>query len=272
MDLFDGHAVTQWLFDYFTDLSCEAVKAYCEAGVDQIHLGDDVASQIGLMLSKDMWLEHLKPRMQRVMDTIRTHQRKPTWVSYHSDGDLTDLVDEVIDLGVDILNPVQPECMDLDATFERFGDRIAFFGGIGTQTTMPFGSPDDVRDAVAKLADAARNGCAVIAAPTHVLEPDVPDENIDALIEAVNETKLNAAVPGVVLTGGEPPRSAPKLHASGGGVARLCAVRSRRRERRCYAHRVLLPGQADRPAGRERATQGGVCSRRNSASYGFTWL
>lgn len=192
-DLLDEHPVTTWLFDYFTERSCEAMRAFCEAGIDVIHLGDDVASQQGLMMSKDMWRTHLRPRMEKVVGTIREHQTKPIWVSYHSDGDVTDLVEDLIDLGIDILNPVQPECMDFDGIRDRFGDRIGLYGGIGTQTTMPFGTPDDVRATVARLADAARHGCAVIAAPTHVLEPDVPDENIDALVASIRETDLRAA-------------------------------------------------------------------------------
>lgn len=193
MDLFEDHPVTRWLFDYTTASSCHAMQAYCEAGVDQIHLGDDVASQIGLMMSKDMWRTHLRPRMQRVVDTIREHQRGHVWVSYHSDGDLTDLIDDLIELGIDVINPVQPECMDVEAVAERFGDRVGLYGGIGTQTTMPFGSPDDVRASVERLAAIARRGVPMIAAPTHVLEPDVPTENIEALVEAIHATDLRAA-------------------------------------------------------------------------------
>lgn len=195
MDLFDDHPITPWLLDYFTDLSCETVRAYARAGVDQIHLGDDVASQHGLLMSKDMWRTHLKPRLKRVIDTVREHQQGPIRVSYHSDGDVTNLIEDFIEIGIDILNPLQPECMDIDDVAARFGDRIGLFGGIGTQTTMPFGTPDDVRAAVAKLADVTRRGCAVLAAPTHVLEPDVPDDNIDALVEAIAATDLRTPQP-----------------------------------------------------------------------------
>jgi len=193
MDLYEDHEVTRWLLNYFTDLSCEAVAAYCAAGVDQIHLGDDVATQIGLMMSKDMWRQHLKPRLKRVVDTVRDHQRDHVWVSYHSDGDLTELIVDLIELGIDVINPVQPECMDIEAVAERYGDRVGLFGGIGTQTTMPFGSPADVRAAVDRLAAVARRGVPVIVAPTHVLEPDVPTPNIEALVDAVRGVDLRAA-------------------------------------------------------------------------------
>jgi len=110
-----------------------------------------------------------------------------------SDGDLTELVEDLIDLGIDIINPIQPECMDLETTADRFGDRVGLYGGIGTQTTMPFGTPDDVRAAVERLAAIARRGVPVIVAPTHVLEPDVSTQNIEALVDAVRTTDLQAA-------------------------------------------------------------------------------
>jgi uroporphyrinogen-III decarboxylase len=87
--------------------------------------------------------------------------------------------------GIEDLNPVQPECMDLEAVASRYQDRLAFCGMIGTQTTMPFGTPDDVCAAVERCRRLHENGARVIVAPTHVLEPDVPWENIIAFIEAV---------------------------------------------------------------------------------------
>ena len=93
-------------------------------------------------------------------------------------------MDDLIEIGVDILNPVQPECMDLEAVADQYQARLAFSGMIGTQTTMPFGTPGDVRAAVARCRSLHENGARLIVAPTHVLEPDVPWENITAFVEA----------------------------------------------------------------------------------------
>lgn len=178
--------VSEWLLDYFTRRSVNSCRAFALAGFDLIRLGDDVGTQDRLLLSKEMWRERLKPRLKRVIDAIREASGgRKVWVHYHSDGDVTPLVADLIEIGVDILNPVQPECMDLESVAAQYQSRLAFSGMIGTQTTMPFGTPDDVRAAVARCRKLHGNGARVIVAPTHVLEPDVPWENIMAFVEAV---------------------------------------------------------------------------------------
>lgn len=84
-----------------------------------------------------------------------------------------------------VLNPVQPECLDMDWVKREFGDRLTFWGTIGTQTGMPFGKPEDVKRAVKEMIDRFAPG--LVLAPTHVIEPDVPWENILAFFEAVEE-------------------------------------------------------------------------------------
>lgn len=185
-DWADGNPVTEWLLDYFTERSFHSARAFARAGFDLIRLGDDVAMQHSLLMSPNTWREHLKPRLKRVIDGIREAAGgRKVWVHYHSDGDVTPLIADLIEAGVDILNPVQPECMDVEAVAAHYQDRLAFNGMIGTQTTMPFGSPDDVRAAVERCRRLHANGARVIVAPTHVLEPDVPWENIAAFAEAV---------------------------------------------------------------------------------------
>ncbi len=181
MDMIEGGAVGRWLLDFMTRRSVQAAIAYCHAGADAIRLGDDVGMQTGMMMSVEMWREHLKPRLQQVIDAIRAHQREHIWIRYHSDGDIRAILGDLIEMGVDIINPVQPECMPAGEVFAAYGDRVAFWGMIGTQTTMPYGTPDDVRERVAWLVDQARAGVRLVAAPTHVLEPDVPMANIEAL-------------------------------------------------------------------------------------------
>ena len=88
---------------------------------------------------------------------------------------------------VDILNPVQPECVDPVAIKKKYGDRLSFWGTIGTQTTMPFGTPEDVRREIRARIETVGKGGGLLIAPTHVIEPEVPWENILAFIEAVKE-------------------------------------------------------------------------------------
>ena len=194
MDLAEGNGIADWLLDYFTERSIHVVRAYCENGVDVIGLGDDVGTQRGMMMSVPTWREHLKPRLKRVIDAIRAAQAdRHVYVRYHSDGDIRPILPDLIELGIDILNPVQPECMPVDEVIPQYQDQVAFWGMVGTQTVMPFGSPDDVRRIVAECGRLAAAGAAVIVAPTHVLEPDVPDANILALVEAVHAARLDGA-------------------------------------------------------------------------------
>lgn len=192
-DLIEGNGIGDWLLDWMMNRSIQAGVALAEAGVDVIGLGDDVGTQRGMMMSVEFWREHLQPRLKRVIDAIRQHQRHHVWIRYHSDGDIRLILDELAALGVDLLNPVQPECMPLATVIPLHQHHLGFWGMIGTQTTMPFGTPDDVRAAVAACAQYARAGARMVVGPTHVLEPDVPWENIVALVEAVRASALPAS-------------------------------------------------------------------------------
>jgi uroporphyrinogen decarboxylase len=172
-----------WLLDMITDKACQRVRAFAKAGVDILGLGDDVGMQDALMVSKDMYRQWFKPRLAKVIAAAK--EVKPDiLISYHSCGYVTPLIGEFIEAGVDILNPVQPECMDFTDIHAEFGDRLSFSGTIGTQTTMPFGSPEDVKSVTKRNLEIAGDKGGLLCCPTHLLEPEVPWENIIAYIEA----------------------------------------------------------------------------------------
>lgn len=187
MDLVEGNGIADWLLDWYTERSIATCRAYAKAGVDVIGLGDDVGTQRGMMMSVEFWRTHLKGRLARVIAAIRAAQTGPLLIRYHSDGDIRAIIEDLIEIGVDILNPVQPECMPLEQVVGQYKDRLAFWGMMGTQTTMPFGTPAEVRAQVRRVAGLARLGAKLVIAPTHVLEPEVPWENIVALVD---EAKL----------------------------------------------------------------------------------
>lgn len=191
-DLAEGNGIADWLLDYFTDRSCHVGRQFARAGIDVIGLGDDVGMQTGMLLSVPMWRQHLKPRLARVIAAIRDGSgSRKVWVHYHSDGNIMPIVEDLIEVGVDILNPVQPECMDAAELTRRYAPRLALSGMVGTQTTMPFGTPDDVRRRVREIAALHRDhGARVMIAPTHVLEPDVPFENILALVDEAKSIRF----------------------------------------------------------------------------------
>ncbi|MDO9541046.1 MAG: uroporphyrinogen decarboxylase family protein, partial [Kiritimatiellia bacterium] len=140
-------------------------------------------NQNAMMFSPDMWRTIMKPRWAKVIAAARAI-KPDIHVWYHSDGNIWDILDDIVEIGITILNPVQPECMDPAAIRRRFGKHLAFDGCVGTQTTFPFGTTDDMRRVVRTLAESlqAENG-GLMLSPTHVLEPEVPIANIEAFFE-----------------------------------------------------------------------------------------
>jgi len=184
VDFTDGSAFATTLLDRITERRMAQAEHYARAGADVIAYGDDVGTQRGLLMSVPMWRSWLKPRLARTIAAARA-VAPDVLVFYHSDGDVSAIIPDLIEIGVDILNPVQPECMDPAALKRAYGDRLSFWGTIGTQSTLPFGSPDDVRREVRTRVETVGAGGGLFLAPTHVLEPEVPYENIVAFVEAV---------------------------------------------------------------------------------------
>ena len=174
------------LLDHMTDLRIFQAETMARADVDILRLGDDVGSQRGMLMNPRLWRRWLKPRLARVITAARA-AKPDILIWYHSDGDCQAIIPELIEIGVDILNPVQPECMDPAQIKAQYSDRLAFSGTIGTQTTMPFGTPDEVKAVVKSRIETVGRGGGLLLAPTHILEPDVPWENVLAFIEAVEK-------------------------------------------------------------------------------------
>lgn len=183
-ELICGEEVAEALLDRLTQIRIGMARRYAACGVDVLMLGDDVATQLDMMISPALWRSTLKPRLAAVIRAAK-EVNPEVLVFYHGDGNMERIIPDLIEIGVEILNPVQPECMDPVRMKALFGDRLAFWGCIGTQTTMPFGSPDEVKAKVAELIRTVGHGGGLLLAPTHTLEPDVPWANVEALLEAV---------------------------------------------------------------------------------------
>ena len=186
MDIAGQPAWAECLLERLMEQNMIRAEAYARAGADLIITGDDVASQENLMFSPDCWRKLMLARWRKVWGRIK--EINPDCIIwYHSDGNIIAIIGDLIEAGVDILNPLQPECLDVDAIYKRYGDRLTFSGCIGTQSTMPFGSPADVRARVREVIEKYGKKGGLIVAPTHSLEPEVPLENIDALFAACRE-------------------------------------------------------------------------------------
>ena len=186
MDIIDRPAWSDCLLERYARQNMIAAVAYATAGVDWIACGDDVASQNALMFSPTVWRKMFHAKWARIWAEVKgINPACRIW--YHSDGNITEIIPDLVAAGVDILNPVQPECMDTDAIHRKFGKRLTFDGTIGTQSTMPWGTPDDVRERVKYvIRKYGRNG-GLIVSPTHVLEPEVPIANLEAMCQACRD-------------------------------------------------------------------------------------
>ncbi len=175
-----------WLLDKITDLACLRARKFAEAGVDILGLGDDIGMQQSIMMSTDMYEEWLLPRLAKVIAAAK-EVNPDILISYHSCGFITPFINALIEVGVDILNPIQPECMDFSEICAEFGDRLSFNGTLGTQTLFPHGSPEEVRAEVFRNLELAGERGGLFCCPTHILEPEVPWENIEAYVQAVRD-------------------------------------------------------------------------------------
>jgi len=185
-DMMEDSPMATVLLDKVTERAVMRAKAFTEAGVDAVYLGDDVGMQRTLLMSEELYCEWLKPRLMKVISAIR-EANPDTIVIYHSCGYVKELIPHLIEAGIDVLNPVQPECMDFREIHDMYGDRISFSGTIGTQSVMPFGTPEDVRRTVFENLDIAGEKGGLLVCPTHMLEPEVPLENLLAYIRACEE-------------------------------------------------------------------------------------
>ena len=155
--------------------------------VDIVYVADDLGAQNGPLFSPDVYRKILKPRQRKLFEAIK--RKSGTKILYHSCGAVVAFVDDLAEIGVDILNPVQTSAagMDPKTLKARFGDKVCFWGGIDTQQVLPFGKPEEVREEVRKRIEDFASGGGYVVAAIHNIRPEVPPENIVAMIEAVHE-------------------------------------------------------------------------------------
>ena len=186
IDMIEDQEMVECLLDRILEIRLKMTDHMVSAGIDVLMLGDDIAMQTGMMISPELWRKYFKPRMAKIIERARANNPK-IHIFYHTDGNPTLVYDELIDIGINVLNPIQPECVDPAEVKLKYGHKAAFWGTIGVQSTLPFGTVEDVRNEVKlRMETVGKNGGLIIG-PTHVLEPEVPWENIIALYDAIDE-------------------------------------------------------------------------------------
>jgi uroporphyrinogen decarboxylase len=181
MDFIEHPGFVDELLNAIADYNIAQVRTALEYDIDCVHFGDDWGQQRGLQMGPRLWRRFLKPVLRRMYGVVRDVGRV---VSIHSCGDVDEVFDDLIEIGVQLFNPFQPEVMDVDALMRQYRGRLAFHGGMSTQRTLPYGSTEDVIDETNHLLELGRNGGYVFS-PAHAVEGDVPLENMLAFIETV---------------------------------------------------------------------------------------
>ena len=173
------------LLDSVADYSIGIGLALIDLGADALLTGDDLGMEIGPMISPRMWREWLKPRLQRVFDAYRA-ARPDILLAYHTCGSVLPFVDELIEMGVQVLNPIQVTAKGMDAAWLKrtYGHRLAFCGGVDQREVLPHGTPGDVEEEVRRRIAELGPGGGYVLAPTHDIQSDTPVENVLAVIEA----------------------------------------------------------------------------------------
>ena len=187
MDMVERPEFVHEFLDTIADWNLEVVNAMLDRfPFDGVEFGDDWGSQRGLLMGPDHWREFVKPRIKRMYAAVRGKGRK---VFIHSCGKVDSVFDDLVEIGLNVFNPFQPEVMDTFALSKKYKGRLAFWGGISTQRLLPYGTPDDVRRDVKHILKTIGAGGGYIAAPAHSTPKDVPVENLVALIETLNSQK-----------------------------------------------------------------------------------
>jgi uroporphyrinogen decarboxylase len=185
MDMYLDPQFAAGLLERITQHKIAEVRHVIEAGADIIQMAGDIATQQGMMISPDWWRAEVKPRLGQVIAATR---RRDVYFYFHSDGAMQEVIPDLIEIGFDIVDPVQPECMDPVALKRRVGGHITLHSTLSSQRTLPFGTPADVRAEVrARINECGQDG-GLILAPSNVVQHDVPIDNLVALYDEITRS------------------------------------------------------------------------------------
>ena len=181
MDLYDHPDFVHDLLNAILDYNIAQVQKALKYDIDAVYFGDDWGQQHGLQMGAPLWRKFIYPVLKRMYGVVRDAGK---YVFIHSCGDVDELFDDLIGIGLNCFNPFQPEVMDVAALMKQYRGRLTFHGGLSTQKTLPYGTVEDVCRETERLLELGREG-GYIFAPAHDVEGDVPLKNMLAFIEVV---------------------------------------------------------------------------------------
>jgi uroporphyrinogen decarboxylase len=179
MDFIEHPAFVQELFEAIADYNVRQVRAALTYDIDAVYFGDDWGQQRGLQMGPRLWRRFIYPILTRMYGVVRDAGK---FVFIHSCGDVDELFDDLVGIGLNCFNPFQPEVMDVAALIPQYRGRLVFHGGLSTQRTLPYGTVHDVRAESRRLLDLGADG-GYIFSPAHDVDGDVPLENMLAFID-----------------------------------------------------------------------------------------
>jgi uroporphyrinogen decarboxylase len=182
VDFVENPAFVHELFGIITDFGLGIIEALKPFPIDAIRFSDDWGGQRGMLMSPDTWRRFIKPYLARLY--AKAHAQGYD-VFIHCCGNILDILDDLIEIGVNVFNPIQPETMDVEDVIKSYAGRLAFNGGLSIQHTLPFGTPSEVREEVENRVMLAKKHGGYIVAPSHDMPPDIPVENIDAMCDVL---------------------------------------------------------------------------------------
>ena len=181
MDFYDNPGFVHALLNAIADYNIAQIKECLKYDIDAVMFGDDWGQQHGLQMGPKLWHEFIYPVLKRMYAEAVEAGKK---VFIHSCGDVDELFDDLVGIGLNCFNPFQPEVMDVSTLIPQYRGRLAFYGGMSTQKTLPYGSVDQVRQETRHLLELGKSG-GYIFSPAHDVPADVPLENMLAFIDMV---------------------------------------------------------------------------------------
>ena len=162
----------------------QKVKIALEYDFDGILFGDDWGQQRGLIMGPPLWRKLIKPHAASMYREVKSAGK---FVGLHSCGDLREILDDLVEIGLDVYQTFQPEIYDMEAHKRKFDGKLTVWGGISTQADLPFKTPEEIYEITRSTIAIMGRGGGYIAAPTHDIPGDVPPENIEAMVRAFIE-------------------------------------------------------------------------------------
>lgn len=186
LDLLERPEWAHFLLDKLTDLAVRNAQTLARSGVDVLALDDDVGMPDTMIIGPDTWRAFFKDRMARIIQAARAI-KADIRILYHSDGYFEPILDDLVEIGVQAINPLQPEHMDAARIRAEFGPRLALWGTVGRQTAFSFNTPAEIRAEVRTRIETLGPGGLIICPAYDIDEPDIPWENVEAFLLAARE-------------------------------------------------------------------------------------